>query len=72
MSDAQAEITRLRSLLPPNAPVTPGTIAFPEDLAWRVSTWLRVLAGSVVSGEIRESVAEDQSAVFRLLTEAPK
>ena len=63
------EITRLRSLLPPHAPITPGTIAVPEDLLWRVSTWLRVLGGVVMSGEVRDGVEAVRLEVFRLLTE---
>ena len=63
-----SEITRLRSLRPPVAPIT---LAVPEDLLWRISTHLRVLAGLLLSGEVRAEVAADQAAVFALLTEAP-
>ena len=63
------EITRLRSLLPPHAPITPGTIAVPEDLLWRVSRHLRTFGLFVASSEMREEIEADRAAVFRLLTE---
>ena len=64
-----AEITRLRALLPPHAPVTPGTLAVPEDLLWRVSRHLRTFGLFVASSEMREEIDADRAAVFRLLTE---
>ena len=69
MSDAWVSIHG-RGVTNP-APTQPGTIAVPEELAWRASTWLRVLERIILSGEVKEEVAADQAAWFALLTEAP-
>ena len=65
-------VTNPAPTLPAFDPAHPGTIAAPEDLAWRASTWLRVLSGMILSGEVKEAVRADQAAWFALLTEAPK
>ena len=64
-------VTNPAPILPSFDPARIEALAVPEDLLWRISTHLRVLAGLLLSGEVRAEVAADQAAVFALLTEAP-